>query len=114
MRRTGPPESSRGCCRAGAREDGGERAGEGYRTRGEAQQLKREFSVTIVDPIGHGRELMSVKWPGTFHPVTLEGRYKEVPSSVAVSFYAPAEAKRSGTTEAELKAAIERFDFIVR
>jgi hypothetical protein len=24
-----------------------------------------------------------------------------------------AEAKRSGTTEAELKAAIERFDFIV-
>ncbi|HYO51233.1 hypothetical protein [Archangium sp.] len=77
-------------------------------------RLPRWPCFTIVDPIGHGRELMSVKWPGTFCPVTLEGRYKEVPSTVAVSFYAPAEAKRSGTTEAELKAAVERFDFIVR
>jgi hypothetical protein len=57
---------------------------------------------------------MSVKWPGTFRPVTLEGRFKEVPSTIAVSFYAPAEAKRSGTTEAELRAAVDRFDFIIR
>jgi hypothetical protein len=77
-------------------------------------RLPQWLCLTIVDPIGHGRELMSVKWPGTFRPVTLEGRYKEVPSTVAVSFYAPAETKLSGTTEAELKAAIERFDFIVR
>ncbi|HEX8435263.1 hypothetical protein [Archangium sp.] len=68
---------------------------------------------TILDPISRGRELTSVEWPGRFRPVTLEGPYKDLPTTVAWSFYAPAEAKRSGTTEEALKAAIERFDFIV-
>jgi hypothetical protein len=76
-------------------------------------RLPRWPCFTILDPIGRGRELTSVEWPGRFRPVTLEGDYKEVPSVVATTFYAPAEAKRSGTTEDELKAAIERFDFIV-
>jgi hypothetical protein len=31
-----------------------------------------------------------------------------------VTIYAPAEAKRSGATLEEFKAAVERFDFIVR
>jgi hypothetical protein len=70
-------------------------------------------NFTILDPLGRGRELSSVSWPGSFRPVRLEGRYKELPSTVALTFYAPAEAKRSGTTEDALKAAIERFDFIV-
>lgn len=69
---------------------------------------------TILDPIKHGRELLSVPWPGDFVPVTLEGRFQEQPSTVAVTIYAPAEAKRSGATLEELKAAVERFDFIVR
>ena len=69
---------------------------------------------TILDPLGHGRELMSVPWPGTFRPVRMEGEFKELPTTVALSFYAPAQAERSKTTEAELKAAIERFDFIIR
>jgi hypothetical protein len=68
---------------------------------------------TILDPIGRGRELLEVEWPGSFSPVTLEGRFKELDSTVALTFYAPAEAKRSGTTEEELKRAIQRFDFIV-
>ncbi|QRN95404.1 hypothetical protein JRI60_41070 [Archangium violaceum] len=76
-------------------------------------RLPRWPCFTILDPIGRGHELTSVEWPGSFRPVTLEGDYKEVPSVVATTFYAPAEAKRSGTTEDELKAAIERFDFIV-
>lgn len=38
---------------------------------------------------------------------------RELPITVALSFYAPAEAKRCETTEEEFKAAIERFDFIV-
>jgi len=70
-------------------------------------------SFTILDPIGRGNELTSVAWPGSFRPVRLEGRYKEVPSTVALTFYAPSEAKHCETTEEELKAAIERFDFIV-
>lgn len=76
-------------------------------------RLPRWPCFTILDPIGRGRELLEVGWPGSFRPVTLEGRYKEAPSMVARSFYAPAEAKRSKTTEEELKAAIERFDFII-
>ena len=70
-------------------------------------------SFTILDPLGRGQELMSVEWPGSFRPVRLEGPFKELPSTVALTFYAPTAAKRCGTTEAELKAAIERFDFIV-
>jgi hypothetical protein len=77
-------------------------------------RLPRWPCFTILNPVGRGRELSSVEWPGSFRPVRLEGQYKELPTTVALSFYAPAEAKRSGTTEEELKAAIERFDFIVR
>ncbi len=69
---------------------------------------------TIIDPIKHGQELLSVAWPGDFTPVILEGRFKELPSTVARTFYAPVEAKRWGTTVEEFKAAVERFDFIVR
>ena len=59
---------------------------------------------TILDPVKHGRELLSVPWPGDFVPVTLDGRFKEQPSTAAVTIYAPAEAKRSGTTLEELRA----------
>ncbi|WNG41649.1 hypothetical protein F0U61_54185 [Archangium violaceum] len=69
---------------------------------------------TIVDPLKYGPELLSVPWPGDFTPVILEGPLKELPTTVALSFYAPAEAKRSGATLEEFKAAVERFDFIVR
>ncbi|QRK10281.1 hypothetical protein JQX13_09400 [Archangium violaceum] len=76
-------------------------------------RLPRWPCFTILDPLGRGRELTSASWPGSFSPVTLEGPYKELPTTVALSFYAPAEARRCETTEEELKAAIERFDFIV-
>jgi hypothetical protein len=69
---------------------------------------------TIVDPLKYGPELLSVPWPGDFTPVIIEGPLKEQPSTVALTFYAPAEAKRSGATLEEFKAAVERFDFIVR
>lgn len=77
-------------------------------------RLPKWPSFTIVDPLRYGRELMSVPWPGIFRPVILEGPLKELPSTVALTFYAPTEAKRSETTVEELKAAVERFDFIVR
>ena len=76
-------------------------------------KLPRWPCFTILDPVERGRELMSVKWPGSFRPVTLEGRYKEVPCTKAITFYAPSDAKRCKVTEEELKAAIQRFDFIV-
>ncbi|ATB39917.1 hypothetical protein CYFUS_005365 [Cystobacter fuscus] len=69
---------------------------------------------TILEPIKHGRELLSVPWPGDFVPVVLEGPLKEQPTTSAVTLYAPAEAKRSRATLEEFKAAVGRFDFIVR
>jgi hypothetical protein len=68
---------------------------------------------TILDPVKRGRELMSVEWPGRFRPVILEGPYQEVPRTTALTFYAPSDAKRCKVTEEDLKAAIQRFDFIV-
>lgn len=44
----------------------------------------------------------------------MAGPLKELPSTSALTFYAPAEAKRSGATVEAFKAAVERFDFIVR
>ncbi|QRN99373.1 hypothetical protein JRI60_10290 [Archangium violaceum] len=75
-------------------------------------RLPRWPCFTILDPVGRGHELARVEWPGSFRPVRMEGQSKELPTTVALCFYAPAVAKRSGTTEEELKAAIERFDFI--
>ena len=69
---------------------------------------------TILDPLKNGPELVSVPWPGDFFPVILEGENREREDTAAVTIYALAEAKRSGTTPEELKAAVERFDFIVR
>jgi hypothetical protein len=77
-------------------------------------RLPKWPSFTIVDPLTHGRELLSVPWPGDFNPVILEGPLKESEDTAAVTIYAPAEAKRSGATLEEFKVAVERFDFIVR
>ncbi|ATB29994.1 hypothetical protein [Melittangium boletus] len=80
----------------------------------ETIHLPKWPSFTIVDPIKYGPELLSVPWPGDFTPVILQGPLKELPSTSALTFYAPAEAKRSGATLEEFKAAVERFDFIMR
>jgi hypothetical protein len=72
----------------------------------------RFSGVDFGQRVGHGE--LSVAWPGDFTPVILEGRFKELPSTVARTFYAPVEAKRWGATVEEFKAAVERFDFVVR
>jgi len=68
---------------------------------------------TILDPIGRARELNSLQWPGGFRPIIVEGQYREPPSTRAVTFYAPALAKRRETTEDAFRAVIEKFDCIV-
>jgi hypothetical protein len=68
---------------------------------------------TILDPIRRAPELRSVKWPGEFGDVVVENLHKRPPSTVALTLFAPAEAKQFETTEEELKAVIEKFDFIV-
>ncbi|OJT16376.1 hypothetical protein BO221_50160 [Archangium sp. Cb G35] len=68
---------------------------------------------TILDPIGRARELNSVQWPGGFRPIVVEGQYRDPPCTMAVTFYAPALAKRRETTEDAFRAVIEKFDCIV-
>jgi len=68
---------------------------------------------TILNPIERAQAINSVEWPGGWCPVSVEGRYRDVPSTKAVTFYAPSIAKRWETTEEELRATIERFDWII-
>ncbi|WP_309890435.1 hypothetical protein [Archangium sp.] len=68
---------------------------------------------TILDPIGRAHELNSVQWPGDFRPSYVEGRYKDPPSTRAVTFYAPALARRRETTEEAFRSVIEQFDCIL-
>jgi len=68
---------------------------------------------TILDPIGRAHELNSVQWPGDFRPSYVEGRYKDPPSTRAVTFYAPTLARRRETTEEAFRSVIEQFDCIL-
>jgi hypothetical protein len=68
---------------------------------------------TIVEPLRRAPELRRVEWPGRFGSVVVESLHEEPPSTVAVTSFAPADAKRFGTTPEALKAVIEKFDFIV-
>ena len=68
---------------------------------------------TILDPIGRARELNSVQWPGGFRPIIVEGQYRDPPCTRAVTFYAPALARRRESTEEAFRAVVEQFDCIV-
>jgi hypothetical protein len=68
---------------------------------------------TILNPIGRAAELRGVQWPGRFGRVIVEDLHTHPPSTVALTFFAPAEAKRLDTTEEELRAVIEKFDCIL-
>jgi len=68
---------------------------------------------TFIDPIGHINELNRVEWPGRFGWVVVEGLRDQPPSMVALTKFAPAVAKKLGTTPEALKAVIEKFDCIV-
>jgi hypothetical protein len=68
---------------------------------------------TFLDPIGRSRELNSVQWPGSFRPIVVDGPYRDPPATMAVTCFAPTEAKRHDSTPEAFKALIEKFDCIV-
>jgi hypothetical protein len=68
---------------------------------------------TILDPVRRARELSSLQWPGGFRPIIVEGEYRDPPSTMAVTFYAPSLAKRRETTEEAFRKVIEKFDCII-
>jgi hypothetical protein len=65
---------------------------------------------TILDPVRRHLELSAVPWPGLAGPVFGQGFSKDPPSTVAVTFSAPALAKACGTTPEAIRAIVERLD----
>lgn len=68
---------------------------------------------TLLDPVGRWRELRTHPWPGDIGSVVIEGFAESPPSTVAVTYSAPALAKRSGTTPEALKAVLEKIDGVL-
>ncbi|WP_257460786.1 hypothetical protein [Archangium lipolyticum] len=75
---------------------------------------------TLLDPVRRADELRNLKWPDRFGrslasllDQSPEKRIKHPRSTMALSYYAPAEARRLGISEEAFKAAIEKCDFIV-
>jgi hypothetical protein len=68
---------------------------------------------TFLDPIGRAPELRRGKWPNLFGSVVVDDLHNQPPSTVALTKYAPAVAKKLETTPEELRAVIEQFDCIV-
>ncbi|HEX5749623.1 MAG TPA: hypothetical protein VFZ09_25560 [Archangium sp.] len=68
---------------------------------------------TILDPIGHSRQLNSIEWPGRFGLVVIEDLHTRPPSTRAITYHAPSIARRFETTPEALRAVVEKFDCIV-
>lgn len=65
---------------------------------------------TFIDPVPRWRALSAHPWPGDVGPVVVEGFAEDPLSTVAVTYSAPALAKRSGTTPEAIKAVLEKLD----
>ncbi|HYH95575.1 hypothetical protein [Hyalangium sp.] len=65
---------------------------------------------TVLEPKQRYHELRTVQWPGDIGRIEVEGFAEDPPSTVAVTFAAPALAKRSGTTPEAIKATLEKLD----
>jgi hypothetical protein len=65
---------------------------------------------TLFDPQRRWRELSALPWPGNIGPITVEGFADNPPSTGALTFSAPALAKRRGTTPEAIKAVLEKLD----
>jgi hypothetical protein len=58
-------------------------------------------------------ELRRVQWPGNVWEDTIEGvPERSPPSTRALTYHGPTIARRCGVSPEELRAAIEKWDFI--
>jgi hypothetical protein len=76
-------------------------------------RLPRWPCFTLLDPVVHGDELARGPWPTRFGRAVIEDLARYPPSTTALTFFAPAVARRFETTEEELRAVVEKFDCIV-
>ena len=65
---------------------------------------------TIFDPVRRWRDLRALAWPGDIGSVVIEGYAERPLSTAAVTYAAPALAKRCGTTPEAIRAVLEKLD----
>jgi hypothetical protein len=65
---------------------------------------------TLLNPIQRARELSAAPWPGDIGPVVMSNFEDRPPTTMAITYSAPALAKRYGTTPEAIKAILETLD----
>lgn len=74
--------------------------------------LPRWPCFTILDPVRRSGELSAVQWPSDIGLIA-RGFAKAPPSTVAVTYLAPALAKRRDTTPEAIRATLEKLDGVL-
>lgn len=64
---------------------------------------------TLLDPVRRTPELKALPWPGDIASIEMDFS-EEPPTTVAVTYFAPALAKRSGAREEDIRAVLEKLD----
>ncbi len=67
---------------------------------------------TILDPGSRKSELLALQWPGTMR-ITVDSFTDAPPKTAAVTYFAPAVAKRNGTTEEALRAVLDTLPGVI-
>jgi hypothetical protein len=65
---------------------------------------------TLLDPVRRARELGAAPWPGRIGRVVMSGFEEIPPTTMAVTYSAPALAKRYGTSLEAIRAVLEKLD----
>jgi hypothetical protein len=68
---------------------------------------------TLLDTFKRAQELRAAPWPGDLGPLVMSGFDQDWPTTVAVTYSAPALAKRRGTTPEAIRATLEKLDGVV-
>ncbi|QSQ22741.1 pentapeptide repeat-containing protein [Pyxidicoccus parkwayensis] len=67
---------------------------------------------TVLDPVGRKHELRTLQWPGTMR-ITVESFTDNLPETLAVTYFAPALAKRDETTPEAIRAVLDTLPGVI-
>jgi hypothetical protein len=67
---------------------------------------------TVLDPVGRKHELRSLQWPGSLG-IIVESFTDAPPETLAVTYFAPALAKRNDTTPEAIRAVLDTLPGVI-
>jgi hypothetical protein len=67
---------------------------------------------TLLDPVRRKDQFLALPWPGNMR-ITVESFTEGPPETAAVTYSAPAVAKRTGTTEDAIRAVLDTLDGVI-